>query len=269
MLTFDPSQFDKFLSGETKPALFVVDGTSWVFRYPSGAGQQLGLASEYMGYQVASWLAVSVPVLCLARTSEAFRPDQSGVRIPAGLGTATRWIDDAQYPNLEHHPLAPFWEEDKYLRITAAARVADTWMMNYDRRKRGNVAVRGTGADTEVFFLDFDQAFLAKESPRPHWIEAAFTYKMLNDRELLSGFSGTGKVKSETAQRCEHFDCSVNRLLSVSDEDVEQALRGIPDQWGIGQDDRRVWKERLLARRRIVLEILKASNLTNDICDLG
>jgi hypothetical protein len=263
MLTFEPWQFEKRRSGQTNPVLFVVGGESWVFRYPMDAGKQLCLASEYMGYRVASWLGVSVPVFCLAQTSEAFQPDQSDVRIPAGLGTATRWVDDPWYPNLEHEPLDPFWEADQYLIRTAAVRVADTWMMNYDRRKRGNVAVSGNRAAPEVYFLDFDQAFLAKTAPRPHWIAADFKNEMLEDRELLSGFSGTGTVKSEKAQRCEHFDPSVQRLRSVTAAEVEQAVRDIPAQWGIGQSDRRVWAERLLARRKIVLEILKAYNLTN------
>jgi hypothetical protein len=185
------------------------------------------------------------------------------VRIPVCVGSATRWIDGAEYPDLEHDPLAPFWQEDEYLRKTAAVRVADTWMMNYDRRKPGNVAVRGDRTHPEVYFLDFDQAFLAKQSPRHHWIAADFTEGMLNDRELLSGFNGTGNVESETVQRREHFDWSVKRLGSVTDEDVKRAFRDIPVQWGIDQADRCVWTERLLARRKIVLEILKVYNLTN------
>jgi hypothetical protein len=78
-------------------------------------------------------------------------------------------------------------------------------------------------------------------------------------------FRGTGKVKSETAQRPEHFDPSAKRLHSVTDADVRQAVRDIPAEWGIGESDRRVWVERLLARRKIVLEIVKASNLTNGL----
>ncbi len=263
MLTFEPSQFVKFLSGQTKPALFVVGGTSWVFRYPMGPGQQLRLASEYMGYCVASWLDVSVPSFCFAQTSQAIEPEQSGVRIPAALGTATQWIYDAWYPDLKHAPLEPFWKKDQYLIGTAAVRVADTWMMNFDRPRCGNVAVAGNRAAPKVYFLDFDQAFLAKHTPncghgRPHWIAADFQDKMLNDPELLSDL-----FSRDEAQRREHFDAVVQRLRSVTVAEMERAIRDIPAQWGIGESDRRMWEERLWARRKIVLEILKAGNLTN------
>jgi hypothetical protein len=262
MLVFEPSQFAEFLSGQTRPALFDVGGASWVFRYPVSARQQLRLASEFLGYRIASWLGMYVPDFSLARTSEEFQPHRSGVWIPTGLGTATLWIDGARYPDLEHEPLEPFWEEDEYLKRTAVARVADTWMMNYDRRKRGNVALRSSGDAPEVYFLDFDQAFLAKRPPRPHWIAPRFENEMLDDRELLSGFRGTGTIKSETAQRPEHFAPSLQRLHSVAAADIEQALRDIPDEWGIGELDRRVWTERLLARREIVVEILQDRSVT-------
>ncbi|HZY88646.1 MAG TPA: hypothetical protein VFE78_27735 [Gemmataceae bacterium] len=262
MLTFEASQFVKFLpSGQTKPALFAIGGDRWVFRYPVGGRQQLGLASEYMGYRIASWLSVAVPLFCLARIPHTFQADDSSM-VRAGVGTATRWIADATYPNLETDDLGPYWGEDKYLSATAAARVADTWMMNYDRRKVGNVAVQGGPDSPAVYFLDFDQAFLAKWPPRPHWIAPGFTKGMLEDRELLSGFTGQGQVNSERAQRPEHFDACVQRLRSVTEEEVEQAVRAIPDEWGVSESDRLVWAERLLTRREIVLQTLKAHGLT-------
>jgi hypothetical protein len=263
MITFNPSQFVEFLDGHTKPARFVIAGTSWVFRYPSDTGPQLRLASEYLAHRLATWLDVSVPDLCLAHCAVPFQPDQSGVRIPGGLGTATRWIADARYPDLERDELELFWGQDKYLKAAAAMRVADTWTMNYDRRKPGNVAVRGQTVDPEVYFLDFDQAFLGKQSPRLHWITAGFTKEMLDDRELLSGFDGTGTVKSKTAQRPDHFDPSVRRLCSMTDAEVNQAVREIPAEWGLCESERCVWVERLLDRRKIVLEILGAYKPAN------
>ncbi len=267
MLLFEPPQFINLLSGQTRPARFAVGSVSWVFRYPTGAAQQLRLASEFVGYRIASWLDVPVPAFCLARSARAFQPPGSDMRIPAGLGTATRWIEAARCPDLEHEPLEPFWEEERYLIATAAARVADIWMMNYDRRKAGNVVVVGSGVAPEVYFLDFDQAFLAKEpaSPgrdRPHWISADFRREMLDDCELLSGFNGSGKVKSQAAQRHEHFDASVHRLRSLAAADVERAVRDIPAEWGISDSERRLWVDRLLARREIVLKVVEACGTT-------
>lgn len=144
MLTVERNQFVRLLSsGQTKPALVVVDGASWVLRYPRGNDKQLRLASEYMGYRAAAWLDVSVPGFSLAHIPASFHADRSTV-IPAGLGIATQWIDGGCSPDLEHQALAPFWEQEPYLQATAAARVADTWIMNYDRRKLGNVIICGT-----------------------------------------------------------------------------------------------------------------------------
>jgi hypothetical protein len=47
----------------------------------------------------------------------------------------------------------------------------------------------------------------------------------------------------------------------VTDAQVQETVRDIPAEWEIGESERRVWAERLLARRKIVLEILKADRL--------
>ena len=174
------------------------------------------------------------------------------------------WIEDAEYPNLKDDELKQFWEQEHYLEATAAARIADTWIMNYDRQRVGNVALRGNSDCPQLYFLDFDQAFLAtdKGCGRPHWIEAAFENEILKDTELLSGFNGRGKFKCQAKQHREHFEPAVQLLCCVTDRQVQEAVRDIPAEWEIGESERRVWAERLLARRKIVLEILKADRLT-------
>jgi hypothetical protein len=265
-LKLEPAQFIEFLCGQTRPARFQVGGVFWVFRYPRGTANELRLASEFVGYRIASLLDVPVPEFCLAQTGCAFSPSGSSLVIPAGLGTATRSIENVHYPDLERESLPTFWETEPYLVKAAAVRVADTWMMNYDRRKVGNVAVRMNQVCPEVYFLDFDQAFLGKEtapgSGRPHWIESQFKAYMLQDGELLSGFDGSGNVKSAAVQRAFHFLPSVQRLRSITNEELEFVIQEIPTEWGITTEDRRVWVKTLLERRRVVLRILAQYGLT-------
>ena len=246
MLIFKPSQFVKFLS--PRLARFTLGDTDWVFRSPVTAPQKLGLASEYMGYWVATRLAVPVPAFDLARMSEPLP------QIPLGVGTATQWIDDhARWPDLEKDPPESFWVKDTYLEKAAAVRVADTWMMNYDRRKKGNVAICDGHAGPEVYFLDFEQAFLSPSEgggPRHHWVNPEFSDAMLQVRERLSGFLGESTA--------EHFRPSLQRLDSVTRMDIGEALRSMPPEWGISRSDQLLWTERLWTRGRIVTEIFPA-----------
>ncbi len=132
--------------------------------------------------------------------------------------------------------------------------------MNYDRHNVGNVTVQRNQARPEVYFLDFDQAFLGKatgpNSARLHWIESQFKAYMLQDGELLSGFDGSGDVKSAAVQRACHFLPSVQQLRSITNEELESVIRDIPSEWGITTEDRRIWVKTLLERRGIVLCIL-------------
>ncbi len=191
---------------------------------------------------------------------------RSSFVIPAGLGTATRWIENAYYPNLRGDSLPVFWETEPYLVKAAAVRVADTWLMNYDRFRLGNVAVRENQVCPEVYFLDFDQAFLSKAtaqgSTRFHWIESQFNECMVQDGELLSSFDGSGSVKSASVQRACHFAPTVQRLCSITNEELEFVIRDIPTDWGITTKDQQAWVKTLKDRRRVVLSILAQKGLT-------
>ncbi len=125
-LKLEASQFIEFLCGQTRPARFQVGSVDWVLRYPSGGTKELRLASEFVGYRIALLLDVPVPEFCLANMDCIFSPLGSSFVIPAGLGTATRWIENAHYPDLRRESLPSFWETEPYLAKAAAVRVADT-----------------------------------------------------------------------------------------------------------------------------------------------
>lgn len=217
-VVFGPENFVDFQCGQTRPARFRHNSGLWLVRYPGDQQRNLRLVSEFVGCKLAILFEVPVPEFRLVRIREAFSPQGSETTISAGIGTATRWLSGASFPDVEQEPLDAFWAEETYLTIAAGARILDTWVMNYDRRKVGNIAVSGDVPPPRVYFLDFDQAFLAKckkAGRRPHWISADFDRQMLEDSELLSGFDGAGTTRSASLQEPRHFRPSVERLRAI------------------------------------------------------
>lgn len=254
-----PEHFVDFLGGQTKPARFRIGDRLWVVRYPGDPQRNLRLASEFVAYRLATLLKLSVPEFELFMIRECFTPKGSNLTLGEGSATGCSWIDDAVFPDLEHEPLDPFWSTEPYVILTATLRLADTWMMNYDRRKAGNVAVRCSPFQPEVFFLDFDQSFLAKQvkgGHRPHWICTDFEPRFLDDHELLSGFDGTGCTKNAFLQKEVHFRPALERLIAIQERQLVEITSEIPVEWGVSEAARKVWVDYLLRRRAIMEEII-------------
>lgn len=254
-LELSQDDFVCFLDGQTHPAKFWYGGRHWVVRYPGDAEKNLRLASELVGYRIAERLGVSVPEFRRAVITDSFEAEfrGNGRLVPGGLATACEWIEGARYPHLERGPIREFWTQERYLRIVATARVVDTWLMNFDRRKEGNIALRGDFSEPEVYFFDFDQAFLKRDSGdrwRPHWLDPEFRPGFLADEkaEVLSGFGGD---RSENAQRYEHFQPAVGTMIQTKEEELAEVLNELPCEWGIDDAKRRCWCHYLRLRREL------------------
>ena len=159
---------------------------------------------------------------------------------------------------MERDPLDNFWEEEYYFKIVARVRAADTRVMNFGRRKRGNIALTGPSDRPQVWFIDFDQSFLSKANPvsheeRIHWSEEGFKREWLDDPEVLSKFDGKGGAKCGSLQRREHFQDTISRMQSITVEELERILDEIPPEWGTSEADRKRWLECLLKRRGIAV----------------
>ena len=260
--TLGQDQFLEFLEGQTHPAKFELNDGIWVARYMHHPRQNLRLAGELVSYRIAKMLGVCIPDFKIVRIDKSFKSKrQNGkkeIEVQAGFATACKWLEDARCPDLGREPLDKFWEEEHYLEIVARARTADTWIMNFDRRKAGNVILTGSWQAPQVWFLDFDQSFLSKgECPihgfRLHWCEKAFRGEWLDDTEVLSGFDGTGNIKCESVQRLHHFKTVLERLKNISGEKMKEILQEIPSEWGISKEALQQWLNSLLHRRDITV----------------
>jgi hypothetical protein len=262
-VTLGQDQFLQFLEGQTHPAKFELNDGIWVVRYMQDHPRQnLRLASELVSYRIAKMLGVCVPDFKIMRIDKSFNSNhQDGkkeIEVQAGFATACKWLDNGRCPDLEKEPLGKFWEEEHYLEIVARARTADTWIRNFDRKKVGNVILTGSLQAPQVWFLDFDQSFLAKgmcpiHGFRIHWCEKAFKSEWLDDTEVLSGFDGTGSTKCESVQRLHHFKPVLERLKNISDERLKKILQEIPSEWSIPKKALQQWLNGLLHRRSMTI----------------
>jgi len=267
-ITLNEDRFCEFLEGQTHPAKFKINGGIWVVRYIKNLQKyprhNLRLASEFVGYRISQKLGVPAPESKIVRVGESFKKRYFGhqkneeIEVRAGLATASKWLENALCPDIEKGRLDKFWEEDYYLEIVAHVRTADTWIMNFDRRKRGNVLLTGPLQSPHVWFLDFDQSFLAKEKCpihgfRLHWSEEAFRREWLDDTEVLSGFDGTGDIRCESVQRFVHFKNVLVKLKNINDEELKEVLEEIPFEWNISKKARQQWLENFLHRRDVTI----------------
>lgn len=191
-----------FLDGQTRPAKFQINNEAWAVRYMKDPRNVLPASAG------KSWDQ---------------HKNEEEIEVMSGPAMASKFLIDAHYPALEYDPLDKFWEEDNYLEIAATARVTDTWIMNFDRRKKGNIVLTGSSEHPQVWFLDSDQGFLAKEKSPPHgrrfhWFEEGFNPKCSDDPEVLSGFDGQGGVKCGSIERQEHFQNAINKMITKKQE---------------------------------------------------
>lgn len=266
--TLSEDQFWGFLDGQTRPAKFKQNDGIWVVRYLQKYPMNLRLASEFIGYRIAQKLGVPVPEFKVVRIGQSFKRNyfvnqkDEKIEIQAGFATACKWLEDAHYPDLRGEPLDNFWKEKHYLEIASRARTVDTWIMNFDRMRKGNVIFTGSPQAPQVWFLDFDQSFLANEKcqihgDRLHWSEQAFRKEWLDDTELLSGFDGKGDVKCESIQLFDHFKDVLVKMESISEEELKEVLQEIPLEWDISEKARQQWLNSLLYRRDITFRNIK------------
>ena len=251
-----PKQYVGFLEGQTYPAKFCDADSHWVVRCPGDKAKNLRLASEFIGYRIAGLLGVPLPRFEIVTITESFRACHEGkIRtVQAGLATACEYLESARYPNFECDELDGFWEQEEYLVITATGRIADTWIMNYDRRKKGNLALTGEATAPHLWFLDFDQSFLSKKPSQLHWIDRNFDEEWLNDDEVLSGFSGRGGARSESIQRASHFQPAIDRMMSIGEAELQLILDEIPAEWDISDSSREQWLKYFLLRRNVAAQ---------------
>jgi len=264
------NEFLRFLDGQTHPAEFRLNGANWVVRYMKDPKEHprhsLRLASEFVGYQIAKFLGVPVPQFQVVQIAESFENKCSchgkNLRILKGPATACKLIQEARSPDLDKDSLDEFWEAPYYLDIVARARTADTWTMNFDRRKKGNVLLTGSQQAPQVWFVDFDQSFLSKNASqvhgyRLHWTEEEFRSEWLKDEEVLSGFDGKGGAKCESAMHSGHFQNVLMDAEGIADEKLERLLSQIPIEWEISEKGRKRWLCSFLQRRGIVIRNIR------------
>lgn len=274
--TLGEDQFREFLGGQTHPAKFKLNDGIWVVRYMKDLQKHprhnLRLASEFVGYRIAQKLGVPIPEFKLVSIGDSFKRNyfdhqkDEEIEIRAGPATACKWLKDACYPKVRGGPLNEFWKEEYYLEIVARARATDTWIMNFDRPNNGNIILTGFHKNPKVFFIDFDQSFLAEykcpiQGDRLHWSEEAFRTEWLDDPEVLSGFDGTGDIRCGAIQRFDHFKNVLVKLESISDEELVEVLEEIPFEWDISEMARQQWLNSFLYRRDITIRNIEKEYL--------
>lgn len=194
-ILINEDQFRGFLTCHTSLAKFEIDGNTWVVRYMQNyPGHNLQFASEFVGYRIAQILEAPILEFNVLTIDKPFK--KSGIEVLSGPATACKWVEDVYHLDVEKAPLDEFWEKEYYLKIVATIRTLDTWIMNFDRRKDGNMVFTGPKEAPKIWILDFDKSFLEKyRSPncarRLHWSEEEFSKEALDDSEVLSGFDGT------------------------------------------------------------------------------
>lgn len=259
-----PADFIEFLPGVSSPAKVRFHDGLWAIHYPGDRVQSHRLASELVGYRVAKLLDVRVPQLEVVPIPRSFTPTGTGRTIDAGFGTASRWIDGASYPKLDKppdwndssqsaFPPEPFWRFNPYAELAAAIVVLDTWIMNFDRRKEGNLAIQGDPESPHVFCLDFDRAFTTKLSyggRHYHWSSDVFPREELYSREALSVF-GEPRVCGDVSTTGR---TALKRLASLSEQELRSVFNEVPLSWGISPRAIDLWHSRLIERRAILLE---------------
>ena len=272
--TLSENQFWEFLGGQTHPAKFKLNDGIWVVRYTKDLQKHprhnLRLASDLVGYRIAQKLGIPIPEFKVVKIGDSFKRNYFGqqkdeeIEIQASPATACKWLKDACYPEVRGEPLNEFWKEEYYLEIVARVRATDTWIMNFDRPRKGNIILTGFHKSPNVFFIDFDQSFLAKyECPihRLHWSEEVFRREWLDDPEVLSGFDGTGDIKCKSVQRLDHFKNVVVKMGNISDQELNEILEEIPFEWEISVEARQRWLKSFLYRRNITISNIEKEYL--------
>lgn len=231
--------------GVTSPSLVKADdGYIYVVKMKNNRLGTKVLVNEYIAAWMGKRLDLPFPYSdCIELSDEFISQNQRlHIKMKQGIHFASRYLKRAKYVHYYHMPHVINKAE------FAGVILFDHFMLNEDRTLNGkNILICKVETGYRMYAIDNSHLFGSGK-----WLTEKLS-TLINQFKLNKRRAFGALLKHDLKE--EDFAEYVNRIKLMKDEDIEEMLCGIPEEWGMQEKDKAAIGHFIKCRRDIVEDI--------------
>jgi hypothetical protein len=233
-------------TGWTRPYLFECDdGNKYVIKFMSNPKGVCGLAKELIACRLGRLLDLPIvygTVIYITKDIIDRYPILKKEHVKPGPHFGSRFLEGARYPSRE--------TIRRCVNLHEAARmiVFDVWVNNTDRHSK-NILITNT-SKPKFKMIDHQCIFGG-----PRW----YHDELLYDRDRVKPYwdKSYSQFVEYIDDRKNPFRDALKKLESCSWSDIANSMRGIPEEWGIQEEEIEMLIEYLYRRKQLVYKAIR------------
>ncbi len=226
------------------------DGKTYVVKF---AGRSKAAVNEFLGQALASQVGLPVPAASLVEVGADLVAGSADMRyrnIAPGLHQGSEMVRRSFDLSEWERRLSSERQPLTNLGSLAHTICHDNWILTTDRDRADNHLFAPVEGELSYLMVDFTHAFTG-----PSW-----TVDTLEQGSYLRTLVPIHPLIADQVRGIASFEPTLERIETLSDKEVEDAVTAIPDSWGVTPEERLCLVGFLELRRGLLRTILTSNS---------